>query len=116
LSQSTTHHQSLATMFPHLSERVREEASVSLPSSSRLNYCIWVSFAEVYNENCYDLLDKIPEVKRKGDKPRRTPLKIAEDRSGCVFIRGLKEVLVSNADEAYQLLLIGRENLQVSNL
>ena len=103
-------HQSLATMFPYLSDRVKEAATVQLPSISRLNYSVWVSFAEVYNENCYDLLEKIPEAKRKGEKPRRTPLKIAEDR-GCVFIRGLKEILVSNADEAYQLLLIGRENL-----
>jgi kinesin family protein 20 len=54
----------------------------------------------------------MPEIKRKGDKPRRMPLKIAEDRGGCVYIRGLREILVSNADEAYQLLIIGRENLQ----
>jgi hypothetical protein len=103
-------------MFSHLSERVREEASVSLPSNSRLKYCIWVSFAEVYNENCYDLLDKIPEVKHKGDKPPRKKLKIAEDCPGHAFIRGLKEVLVSNADEAYHLFRIGRKNLQVSML
>ena len=112
-SQATN--QSLATMFPHLQNRVRETALVTLSSTSKLHYSIWVSFAEVYNENCYDLLEKLPEVKRKGDKPRRIPLKIAEDRGGNVYIRGLKEVLVSNADEAYQLLLIGRENLHFAS-
>jgi hypothetical protein len=105
-NMSQASHQSLATMFPHLSNRVRETASVPLSSASRLQYSIWVSFAEIYNENCYDLLEKMPEVKRKGEKPRRMPLKVAEDRGGCVYIRGLKEILVSNADEAYQVNIL----------
>jgi hypothetical protein len=101
---SQASHQSLATMFPHLSNRVRETVVIPISSSSRnLHYSVWVSFAEIYNENCYDLLEKIPEVKRKGEKPRRMPLKLAEDRGGSVYIRGLKEILVSNADEAYQV-------------
>jgi hypothetical protein len=79
---------------------------VPLSSASKLQYSIWVSFAEIYNENCYDLLEKMPEVKRKGEKPRRMPLKVAEDRGGCVYIRGLKEILVSNADEAYQVSIL----------
>jgi len=44
----------------------------------------------------------MPEVKRKGDKPRRLPLKLAEENN-CVFVKGLKEIPVSNADEAYQV-------------
>ena len=31
---------------------------------------------------------------------------------GAVYIKGLKEVPVSSSDEAYQLLMIGRQNLQ----
>ena len=73
---------------------------------------MWVSFAEIYNENIHDLLEKLPEAKHKGDKPRRRPLKLAEDRGGGVYIKGLKEVPVYSADEAYQLLMIGRQNLQ----
>ena len=30
---------------------------------SEMFYTVWVSFAEIYNENVYDLFDKIPEVK-----------------------------------------------------
>lgn len=44
----------------------------------------------------------MPEAKRKGEKPRRVPLKLAEE-SGCVYIKGLKEICVSSADEAYQV-------------
>jgi hypothetical protein len=80
-----------------------ETASVPVSSASTSRYSIWVSFAEIYNENCFDLLEKMSEVKRKGEKPRRMPLKVAEDRGGCVYIRGLKEIHVSNADEAYQV-------------
>ena len=40
-------------------------------------------------------------------------MKLAEDRGGAVYIKGLKEVPVTSADEAYQLLMIGRQNLQV---
>ena len=54
----------------------------------------------------------MPEAKNKGDKPRRPPLKLADDKGGWVYIKGLKEVSVSSADEAYQLLLIGRQNLR----
>lgn len=77
-----------------------------------LHYAVWISFAEVYNENIYDLLESIPDAKQKGDRPRRTPLKIADDRGGHAYIKGLKEVAVSSADEAYRLLRIGQQNLQ----
>lgn len=104
--------ESLATMFPFFRNRVRDSTVVKRADDKGLSYVIWVSFAEIYNENIYDLLEKMPEVKNKGDRPRRCPLKLAEDRGGCVYIRGLKEVPVNSADEAFQLLMIGRENLQ----
>ena len=96
-----------------LKSRHRDNASIDINERS-LHYAIWVSFAEIYNENIYDLFEKMPEVKNKGDKPRRTPLKLADDKGGpqFVYIKGLKEVHVSSADEAYQLLQIGRQNLQ----
>jgi kinesin family protein 20 len=94
-----------------LKSRVKDETTVDLKETS-LHFAVWVSFAEIYNENIYDLLEKVPEVKNKGDKPRRSPLKLSEDRGNLVYIKGLKEVSVHSADEAYQLLMIGRENLQ----
>ena len=107
--------QSLATMFPQMKNRVRDTGRCSDALSNdteHIKYSVWISFAEIYNENIHDLLEKLPEAKHKGDKPRRLPLKLAEDRGGAVYIKGLKEVPVSSADEAYQLLMIGRQNLQ----
>ena len=110
--------QSLATMFPMMKNRVRDTHIVTGSQKDELadiQYSVWISFAEIYNENIYDMLEKIPEVKRKGDKPRKLPLKLAEDRDGAVYIKGLKEIQVTSADEAYQLLMIGRENLQFAS-
>ena len=110
--------QSLATMFPMMKNRVRDTHIVKGSQKDELadiQYSVWISFAEIYNENIYDMLEKIPEVKRKGDKPRKLPLKLAEDRDGAVYIKGLKEIQVTSADEAYQLLMIGRENLQFAS-
>ena len=85
--------------------------SIRIADCSDIQYSVWISFAEIYNENIYDMLEKMPEVKRKGEKPRRVPLKLSEDRDGGVYIKGLKEIQVTSSDEAYQLLMIGRENL-----
>lgn len=52
-----------------------------------INYSVWISFAEIYNENIFDLLEKMPEPKRKGDKPKREVLKLAEDRNGSIYIK-----------------------------
>lgn len=106
--------QSLVTMFPMLKNRAKDSQvvnSIRIADCSDIQYSVWISFAEIYNENIYDMLEKMPEVKRKGEKPRRVPLKLSEDRDGGVYIKGLKEIQVTSSDEAYQLLMIGRENL-----
>ena len=132
--------QSLATMFPRLANRVRDETSVDI-KHHEIKYAVWISFAEIYNESIYDLLEKMPVAKRfvflipkmnhkitsftlrqiylfiafvfrKGDKPPARPaLKLAEDKNGSIYVRGLKEVKVNSADEAYQVMMIGRKNL-----
>lgn len=102
--------QSLATMFPFLANRHREESHVELEQRD-IKYALWISFAEIYNENVHDLLEKIPTSKNKNHKPRRVPLKLAEDKNGSIYVRGLKEVKVNSANEAYQIMMIGRENL-----
>ena len=105
--------QSLTTMFPRLAGRVREETAVDIKGhSADIRYAIWISFAEIYNEAIYDLLEKMPAPLRRGDRPPPRPaLKLAEDRNGSIYVRGLKEVKVNSADEAYQVMMIGRENL-----
>ena len=93
-------------------QRVKDETKIELPHLQDSNYAIWISFAEIYNENIYDLFEKLPVSNKPGEKPqRRSPLKLADDKNG-VYIKGLKEVAVANTDEAYQLLQIGRKNLK----
>ena len=55
--------QSLATMFPRLADRVRDETLVDI-KHHEIKYAVWISFAEIYNESIYDLLEKMPVAKR----------------------------------------------------
>ena len=73
-----------------------------------ITYSVWVSFCEIYQDNCYDLLRKVQDSKKKGG---RQTLRLCEERDGLPYVKGLREVQVSSADEAYQILRIGRDNL-----
>jgi len=101
----------LYTLFPGLQGRDRDSTKLTIKDSN-IHYSVWVSFAEIYNENIHDLLTKVGTSKKKGEKVKRQTLKLCDDKSGSVYIKGLREVQVSSADEAYQILMIGRENLQ----
>jgi kinesin family protein 20 len=46
-------------------------------------FSTWVSFAEVYNENIYDLLEPLGPKKQ-----RRQNLALGEDNKGQVYIKG----------------------------
>jgi len=45
---------------------------------------VWVSFAEIYNEQIYDLLEPCPEGKGK----KRTTLKLGDDKLGNPYVKG----------------------------
>lgn len=53
-------------------------------NDSDVVYGVWISFAEVYNEAIFDLLDPMLTKNRK-----RIPLKLAQDAEGNTFIRGV---------------------------
>lgn len=48
-------------------------------------YSLWVSYAELYNERVYDLLDCSTITKNK----RRKELKLMQDRNGYSYIKGI---------------------------
>ena len=100
----------LLSVFPSLVTRDREATTLTIKDEC-IKYSVWVSFVEIYNENCHDLLVKVSEGKKKGEKPKRITLKLAEDKDGLPYVKGLREISVSSADEAYQVLMTGRENL-----
>ena len=90
-------------------------------------YSVWVSYCEIYNEQAYDLLDCCNKRKK------RVQLRVTEDRKGKFYVKGmdrttcsknlfnvmkhayldtgLKEVCVRSSDEAFRVMLLGKENL-----
>ena len=100
----------IINVFPSLATRDKESTVLDI-KDEHISYSVWVSFVEIYNENCHDLLVKVSEGKKKGEKPKRTTLKLAEDKDGLPYVKGLREIPVSSADEAFQILMTGRENL-----
>ncbi|XP_064636919.1 kinesin-like protein KIF20B [Lineus longissimus] len=100
----------LEQLFEDAKHRDREQAAIDVEAQGQIRFSIWVSFAEIYNEYIYDLLDPIPKKKTS----RRAVLKLASDKTGTPYIKGLKWIHVTTADEAYKVLTIGQRNLQTA--
>ncbi|KAK7072683.1 hypothetical protein SK128_027827 [Halocaridina rubra] len=84
-----------------------EDDAIEVLNSENTVYAVFVSFAEIYNEYIHDLLECVTPSK----KHKRHPLMLGEDRNGSIYIKGLQEVRVTSAEEAWHLLEIGRQNL-----
>ncbi|XP_043800172.1 kinesin-like protein KIF20B [Apis laboriosa] len=67
---------------------------------------VWISVAEIYNDNVYDLLI--------GHEQERRPLKVTTRRDGSTFPNGLKFVHVATALEACQLLILVQSRMTVA--
>jgi len=90
-------------------------ASTSLLSQaeeSNIRFMLWASFAEIYNEQIFDLLDSAPVSTARASRPTTLQLR---DGDGRPYIRGLREVQVCSAEEAWRLVQIGRENQHISS-
>ncbi|CAD5123711.1 DgyrCDS12031 [Dimorphilus gyrociliatus] len=85
--------------------RERESSSVELDNEDYY-FAVYASYAEIYNEFIYDLLSPVPK------KRRRTALRLTEDKKKLPYIRGLREVQITNAEEAAKLLIVGKKNLK----
>ncbi|NXM76606.1 KI20A protein, partial [Serilophus lunatus] len=79
---------------------------ISLTSTRDVQFSIWVSFFEIYNELIYDLLD--PAL--PGQNRKRQTLRLCEDQTGNPYVKDLNWVNVQDADEAWKLLKLGRKN------
>lgn len=80
--------------------------------SSKQMTAIWVSFAEIYNEFVYDLLD-VDVDKKLMQKKKRENLKIIGN-DGNAFIKGLRTVHVRNAEDAIAIMQAGMRNIQTA--
>ncbi|XP_022091701.1 kinesin-like protein KIF20B isoform X2 [Acanthaster planci] len=107
---SITDDASVPSVLEDVNNRIPDDTSIDVEAQGPLKFSVWVSFAEIYNEYIYDLLEAIPKAK----KVRRQPLKLSEDKNGQIYIKGLKEICVQSADEAYKILKIGQQNLSIA--
>lgn len=78
-------HCNLPVIFKALIEIPVSHVFDAMTCSSSTLYSVWVSFAELYNERVYDLLDTSTFGKNK----RRKELKLMQDRNGYVYIKGI---------------------------
>ncbi|XP_054265895.1 kinesin-like protein KIF20A isoform X1 [Macrosteles quadrilineatus] len=97
------------SVFREMQKRLTNDTSiVEYASESDDRFSVWVSFAEIYNEAIYDLLQPVtPNFKRK-------QLKLGQDNHKNYYIKGLKHVFVESEEEAYKVLMFGKTNLQVA--
>jgi len=91
---------SLTTLFESLAAKT-EQAGV--------DWTVWVTYMEIYNENVYDLLDQPPSAK---NEPRKQ-CKLKE-HNGQIHVKGLRELQVRSAEEARQVLRYGAKHRQVA--
>ncbi|XP_068755387.1 kinesin-like protein KIF20B [Montipora capricornis] len=91
--------------------RVVDDTTINVDAQGPVKFSVWVSFAEIYNETIHDLLEPCPMGKGK----KRTTLRLGDDTNGNPYVKGLREIYVSNADEAYKILKIGQKNLRIAS-
>lgn len=85
IGSSSTHEQSL----PDVEDRVRENLTVDI-NDGNFRFSVWISFAEIYNEQIYDLL--VPISKKNAKRPT---LKISDDKSGSPYIKGIYNIVLN---------------------
>ena len=76
---------------------------------SNIRCSVWISFYEIYNEIIYDLLD----LEITGEKKQK--ILLLKDDNNNYYIKGLRQICVGSAEEAYKVLLFGQNNLHISS-
>ncbi|XP_070839008.1 kinesin-like protein KIF20A [Chaetodon trifascialis] len=71
-----------------------------------VQFSIWVSFYEIYNEFLYDLLDASPSLQPR----KRVTLRLSDDKQGNPYVKDLTWIQVRSAEEAWRILRAGRRN------
>uniref|UniRef100_A0A670HS49 Kinesin-like protein n=1 Tax=Podarcis muralis TaxID=64176 RepID=A0A670HS49_PODMU len=85
--------------------------NVSVLAQDDVQFSIWVSFFEIYNEQIYDLL----EMTTLGPNCKRPTLRLCEDQTGNPYVKDLNWINVQDAAEAWKLLKLGRRNQSVAS-
>jgi len=70
---------------PELGPRWADLDRISLSTTGDVQFSIWVSFFEIYNELIYDLL----EPALPGQNRKRQTLRLCEDQTGNPYVKGI---------------------------
>ena len=62
-----------------------ERTRIATELQGDIRFSVWVSFAEIYNEKLFDLLEPIS----KSALTKRKTMQLREDRHGNPYIKGL---------------------------
>ncbi|KAJ7996282.1 hypothetical protein DPEC_G00235470 [Dallia pectoralis] len=101
----------------HIATQLEDSDSVCLESESLsqsggeelldgVQFSVWVSFYEIYNEFLYDLLEASPTLQPR----KRGTLRLSDDKQGNPYVKDLTWVQVRTAEEAWRVLKAGRKN------
>nr|XP_020454613.1 kinesin-like protein KIF20A [Monopterus albus]XP_020454614.1 kinesin-like protein KIF20A [Monopterus albus] len=71
-----------------------------------VQFSIWVSFYEIYNEFLYDLLDASPSLQPR----KRVTLRLSDDKQGNPYVKDLTWIQVRSAEEAWKIVRAGHRN------
>ncbi|XP_050948484.1 kinesin-like protein KIF20A [Labeo rohita] len=71
-----------------------------------VQFSVWVSFYEIYNEFLYDLLDAPPSLQYR----KRATLRLSDDKHGNPYVKDLTWIQVQSAEEAWKVLKVGQRN------
>ncbi|RZB40067.1 Kinesin domain containing protein, partial [Asbolus verrucosus] len=93
-----------------MQQRLSSESTDFLDKPPGVSISIWISFAEIYNEQIYDLL--LPDPPRG---QQRSKLQLGCS-NGNTYIKNLTTINVSSELEAYQILQYGIHNLNSTKL
>lgn len=77
-----------------------------------MQYKVYVSYLEIYNEQGYDLLDPSKETKRLEDLPK---VKLLEDDQGNFHLKGLSMHAAESEEDALNLLFMGDTNRAIAS-
>ncbi|XP_056302804.1 kinesin-like protein KIF20A [Danio aesculapii] len=71
-----------------------------------VQFSVWVSFYEIYNEFLYDLLEAPPSLQCR----KRVTLRLSDDKHGNPYVKDLTWIQVHSAEEAWKVLKVGQRN------
>eukprot|EP00762_Andalucia_godoyi_P002959 ANDGO_04112.mRNA.1 Kinesin-like protein KLP1 len=94
-------------MIPRSLSHIFEECR----KRSDVQYSIYISYLEIYNNNGYDLLDPGHETQKIEDLPK---VMLYEDAESNLHLRNLSAHLATSEEEALNLLFLGDTNRMIS--